>query len=214
MTTTSVRAALAAFLLAGCAGAPPGATSETAPAADASVTEAMAPDIDPRYLIGPRGVGPVQVGRTLAKVRAELPGAAVRTEMFSGEFGEGEAVILEGETIAHVVAYPPLDDPGAEPVIENVFVSGARARTADGIGPGSLLSDAVEAWGPVDLLISEIELGEYAAFQAAPFPMSVKIGAQDEDVWRGGIYAEGEDPRAGAETSQFRDDAEIIEIAF
>ncbi len=166
---------------------------------------AQGPEAAP-YLIADDGVGPVKLGMTAGELRAAVPRLALEhVAHFSGEIAEAEAVIVDGEAIARVT----LGGPG-EPAVDYVFTSSPRARTAEGVGPGSLLSEAVAVYGKATITISVIELREYVTFEDHPGRLAIRVGARGDGAGRAGVYREGEG--AGAETAMFRDDAVILSI--
>lgn len=194
----------AAAALAACATAP-----LDAPEPPVAPSPADAPAA-PKWLITEEGVGPIRLGMTLDELMAAAPGLVLEHEpYFSGEIAEAERVLIDGEAVAYVTLYGTVDC-GETPKVDYVFTANAEARTTDGVGPGSLVSDAAVAWGAPTLEISLIESREYADFPDAPRSLSIRTGTPLEDVWRGGVYPNGDD--IGESTTEYREDAIITSI--
>jgi len=215
-----IAARLGGFAAADAAGAEEMATTPpiAPPAVEATVdadVDASAPQATATYLISPTGVGPVRKGVALSELRASVPGLTIEHEPnFSGEIAEAERILINGEPVAYVTLDGTPDCLGREPVIDYIFTSSPLARTAEGIGPGSLLRDAVAVYGEATLIITIIESREYVTFANHPGRLAIRTGARDEHVWRAGLYADGEESGHGSETTEFRDDAIIESIEF
>jgi hypothetical protein len=126
-----------------------------------------APD---RHLVSDSAVGPVRLGMTLDKARRALP--AARFERTS----DGEGVALVEVTLdsgGSMVLYAGEDDPEA-PIagaarIEMIETFSPAFHTADGVRPGSLVTDAQRVYGGIRSIVrSEIESREYIEFERQP----------------------------------------------
>ena len=195
-TAATLSAAFAAILVGSCAVA-----AETEPA-------------EPEFLITGDALGPIHMGMTMEELIAAMPDATIEHEpYFSGEIAEAECIVIDGERVACVTLYPPFDGSSDVPVIDYIFTASPRARTAEGVGPGTPLADAEAAYGEATAQISIIESREYVEFADHPHSLSFRIGALDEDVWRAGIY-DNDDDSHGSKTSTFRDDAVVMFVEF
>jgi len=213
-----IAARLGGFAAADAAGAEEMATTPpiAPPAVEATVdadVDASAPQATATYLISPTGVGPVRKGVALSELRASVPGLTIEHEPnFSGEIAEAERILINGEPVAHITLDGTPDCLGREPVIDYIFTSSPLARTAEGVGPGSLLRDAVTAYGEATLIITIIESREYVTFANHPGRLAIRVGTRDPDVWRGGVYPDADASSIGAQTTTFRDDAVIMSM--
>ena len=196
MTLFRVSACAAAFAgLSACAWfAPPEPTPQPTPV-PAAIAAGLA--------ITSTCVGPVCLGMTRAEIDALDELAVEADPAWTGEGTDTFRVVAGGETLARVRFAAP--EGGAE-TVEVVVTASPHARTAEGVGPGTLINDAVALYGPADLFVVLAENHEHAEFEDQPAGLTFQAGARNPYVWRGGVY------KGRLRASAYRDDAEIVAV--
>jgi hypothetical protein len=95
----------------------------------------------------------------------------------------------------------PTKAPNDETTFSTVIIESPDIKTNEGIGVGSLISDAVKVYGPVELSYNlENESREFAVFAHGPKDILFRTGTEDE----AGIYQKG-----SYSTKQYKKDAKI-----
>lgn len=139
---------------------------------------------DADRLITKDTVGSIQLGMTLAQMRRELPTASfARTTD-----GDGMALIeIKEAGQLSLIAYAeepdfqaPLDEQAR---VDTIWVYSKRYRTVEGVCPGMLVADVARIYGTPELMMSEIEMREYADFPRQPAGMTFRV--------QGGAFADG-----------------------
>lgn len=146
-----------------------GASPESAP--DASGRDAPGPVASVTSLtIDPDGIGDATVGMTLGQLRSHLaPTAAIGDPSDRFMVDVTALPVVEGpDTLYHLLF--PVGTPVEENTpLELVATTHPRARTVDGVGPGTTLQAAAEPYGPPTLSYSVYdESREYARFPEQP----------------------------------------------
>ena len=156
-----------------------------------------------RCMISAKGVGPVQLGMTLRRARNAFPQARfTRTT-------DGEGVALVGVLFAKtdlMVLYAGEDNPDAaidwSRKIEIIETFHSGCKMANGVGPGTLITDVEKRLGKVKKIsLSEIESREYVDFANQP-----------DNFWFRLDYT-GVFPEGARITKKFQPDARIFSIA-
>ncbi len=178
LTAACVQGALALLCMSACAPEPqpPAHSSSSADqAADLSVGRASPLTDDHR--INWDSMGKVRLGMTLGEARDALATASfARTS--DGE-GLALAEVLLGEDDGFLL-FADEPDPGA-PIdwsrrIVWIQTFSPRFRTAEGIGPGSLVTDVVTVYGPIrEITLSEIESREFIQFERQPAGLTFRL---------------------------------------
>jgi hypothetical protein len=112
-------------------------------------------------LIAPGSVGALRPGQSLQQVAAICPRALALWDW-------GDEAVLKPVLVVHLggaIVELAFEDTLAASRVVNARVSHPRARTAEGVGPGSTLGDLVRAYGPAR--IDEAECVLYATFERA-----------------------------------------------
>ncbi len=156
-----------------------------------TVLSASAQGIPADRLITADSAGVVKLGMTVAQVReAVKPATVSRTS-------DGEGIALVQVSLGEVPLmslYAGEEDPAAalneEAAVEFIEVWSADYKTAGGVHPGMVLSEAEKSYGSVrGIMVSEIESREYAEFSNEPPGMTFRL---NNDAGTAGIYGEGE----------------------
>ncbi|MEM6868865.1 MAG: hypothetical protein AAFU53_16040 [Cyanobacteria bacterium J06632_3] len=138
------------------------------------------------FLIASDGIGSAKVGMTYAQIQqalgpdytysevspfmVDLSGVAVLREGISGFFA--------GRAIAFYLAYPANETLSDSTVINLFITANPKYKTAQGVGPGTLLSKAVGDYGRVLLSFNtEAESREFANFERSPDKLSFRAEA-------------------------------------
>ena len=142
------------------------------PADQAIVTTLPRPDsIDSGHLIRPDGIGVATAGMTVGELRKALPAGTTLgpATSFMVDF-TGIPVLRGTDTLyyALVAAGPPV---GEDSPIPSVATRNPASHTAEGVGPGATLGEAVAIYGAATLSYNtNDESREFATFQAYPHP--------------------------------------------
>ncbi|MEM9244265.1 MAG: hypothetical protein AAGA67_00775 [Cyanobacteria bacterium P01_F01_bin.153] len=189
---------------------PPAAASYSAPRPNAGPAE-----VDQDVLITPSRMGPVEAGMNLGQIKQTLGDKAQykTIENLMVDFS-GIEVSYDGELQFYLIYYAgdPISD-GYE--IPMVWVENPKFQTADGVGPGSSLAQASNAYGTATLSYSlEDEMREYVNFDRGPDNLLFRSGPRDEGEMFAGIYKETPETSDSVyfKTQQYREDGEIAAI--
>lgn len=188
-------ALLCAASLAGCQSAgtePAGAAGQQTAAGGGVVVASQTPARGADQLITAGQVGRVRLGMSVREVKALFPAATFRIVPLPDL--PAVVSVKDGATDAFYFSTDRMDEtdgaagaPRDEDRLTLIVTGDARHRTAEGIGPGSSLDEAVKAYGPVKLLYSPD--AEYAKFAGAPaaalgFRVSPAAGQKSAGVYR------------------------------
>jgi hypothetical protein len=210
------------ILLAGCGRTsqpiptttPSAIVSETPSAvAEAEPSPSMpspSPDTGTSSLISPEQIGAAQLGITLGELKATLgPDANFTVESpFIVDF-DAIAVSQNGETLYYIL-YLAGETFTDDDVIQGLYTDNTRFRTAAGVGPGTPLTEAEQAYGEVTLSYNtQNESREYARFERQPDNnISFATGNGAENL--AGVYAGSNEDYN--ETREYRSDATIQSV--
>lgn len=184
-----VACVLLALLLAACG--PRG--TEQRPAAsqgaevptDSSGAAAVATDQD--RLITPTSIAGVRLGMTVDEARGVLQEAKF-ARSYDGDGMAYVAASLAGEEALELFTDEEAPDStlsGASAVVALQTFSPAF-RTREGVGPGSLVSDVMGAYGPIkNITLSEIEQRQYIEFERQPKGLTFRLDYT-------GVFASGQ----------------------
>ena len=128
----------------------------------------QATSADPSTLISPDRIGPVQLGMTFAEAKQALPPETQFEWVMLSEGIPAAIAAVQGSEVLLYLVTEGLEDelPPDEAVILLLATRNPRYATAEGVGPGSLLTAAVDAYGEVQLYYSPD--AEYATFAQQP----------------------------------------------
>jgi hypothetical protein len=212
------------LLVAGCGNsepstvATPSTPSETTIAPEPSDSPAIPPNGNSSEsaanttLISTRGIGAAQLGMTLGELKNTLgPNAEFTVESpFITDF-DAIAVRRNGEdAVAYYVLYLAGETLTDEDVIQGLLTDHPNFETAEGVGPGTAIVEAEEAYGAASLSYNVLnESREYARFERQP-ANNISFSTGNGNQNPAGIYAEplGE----YNETDNFREDATIQSV--
>ncbi|XQQ07801.1 MAG: hypothetical protein EDM05_62260 [Leptolyngbya sp. IPPAS B-1204] len=212
------------LLLAGCNGPQPSTVAKsptptpTTSPSPAPATPQSQPDQSPATvasetedrLISPRGIGAAQLGMTLGELKQKLGTEAEFTveSPFIVDF-DAIAVRQAGE-VQFYILYLAGQSFTDQDVIQGILTDNAKFRTAEDVGPGTLIADAEETYGNVTLSYNtDNESREYARFANQPAG-NLSFSTGNGNASLAGIYAS---PTSDYnETEQFKPDAAIQSI--
>lgn len=125
-------------------------------------------ELSPARMITTGRIGPALVGGTLEQFQREMSGYVLQ---FLPNFGDGYSALCAFDEAEALICAAIPRRANALPSEKVTFLrtTNPRYRTVEGIGPGSLLADAVSAYGPVTLTYDpKYAEREYATFGEAP----------------------------------------------
>lgn len=211
--------------VSGCGAGVPEATSTQSPApvetttptpsvtptvpSDSESPEVELPDTTSTLISG-NGIGPAQLGTTLGELKQRL-GTEVEftvTAPFMVDF-DAIAVSRSGELQFYILylAGEPFTD---SDTIQGLWTENPSFQTAEGVGPGTAIQTAEDAYGEATLSYNtENESREYVRFDRQPAP-NISFGTGNGNDTAAGIYPS---PGGGYnETQQYREDATIESV--
>ncbi|MEM6598025.1 MAG: hypothetical protein AAF635_07635 [Cyanobacteria bacterium P01_C01_bin.69] len=173
------------------------------------------------FLITSEGIGPARIGMSYGQIKqalgpdytytdvspfmVDLSGVAVMREGISGFFA--------GRAIAFYLAYPA-DATLSDATLINLFITAnPKYQTAEGTGPGTLLSQAVQDYGKVLLSFNtEAESREFASFERSPAKLSFRAEALTHSF--AGDYSVPDAQRDGGfnQTPSFFENASVSQV--
>ncbi len=188
LTTGCVLAALAFSSLSACApkGQPPAPVDQSADrAADPSGGQAIPVTDDHR--ITSDSMGRVRLRMTLDEARQALAAASfTRTSdgegmaLVQASLGEGDALVLAADETDAAAAID-----WSKPILF-IQTFSSKFHTAEGIAPGSLVTDVVGVYGLIrEITLSEIEARQYIRFERQPMGLTFRLDYT-------GVFAPGE----------------------
>jgi hypothetical protein len=161
-------------------------------------------------VISSEGIGSAQLGMTLGELKGVLGSETefVVESPFIVDF-DAIAVRRNGETLYHIL-YLAGETFGDDDVIQGLYTDNTRFRTAEGVGPGTPLTEAEQAYGEATLAYNtQNESREYARFERQPASnVSFATGNGNENP--AGVYAASNEDYN--ETTEFRSDATIQSV--
>ncbi len=129
------------------------------------------------FLITPQGIGPAKIGTTYGQIRQALGSAYTYSDVspFMVDLAavavlrEGVSGFFPGRAIAFYLAYPEGTTLGDGTVINLFITANPKYQTAQGTGPGTLLSEAVKDYGKALLSFNmDSESREFVKFERMP----------------------------------------------
>lgn len=169
-----------------------------------------APEEADSTVISATGIGPAQLGMRLGDLKAAL-GSETEFEVKSPFIVDFDAIAVRqgDEVLFYILSLPdaPLTD--ADP-IEGLYTDNPKFRTDAGVGPGTPIAEAEQAYGAATLSYNtQNESREYARFQQQPSAnISFATGNGNENT--AGIYPSP--IQDYNETQDYRDDAKIQSV--
>lgn len=169
-----------------------------------------APSADAGRLISPNGIGEARVGMTVGALRAALPGGTTLgpAEPFMVDIA-GLPVVHDADTLYYALVFSG-EPAGEDTPLLSVATRSTAFRTAEGVGPGTTLTEAVAAHGAATLSYNtNDESREHAAFAGYPHRgVLFRVGAGGSGM--AGTYAtQGE----YNETTTYAGDARILLVS-
>ncbi|MDH3530279.1 MAG: hypothetical protein OEQ28_11990 [Acidobacteriota bacterium] len=153
-------------------------------------------------LVTAGSAGPIKIGMTVAEAKTAMP----NFEFKRTSDGDGVALVAvsKGDTI-QMTLYAGEEDPESAVnlggVIEQIEVWTDGYQTVDGVGPGTLLSDAAAKYGGIkEIMVSEIEARQYVEFVNGPKDIGFRIDYS-------GIFADNE-----RTTKRYEKGAKILSV--
>lgn len=171
--------------------------------------EASVPEAE-RYQISGNGIGVAQLGMTIGELKQAL-GETAQFEVKSPFIVDFDAIAVrqDGE-IQFYILYLASESAGDDDPIQGLWTDNSRYTTAEGVGPGSLISAAEEAYGDATLSFNYDNEGrEYVRFANEP-ASNISFGTGNANVSTAGVY-----PNAGGgfnETQEYNADAAIESV--
>jgi hypothetical protein len=214
--------AITLILLAGCnsssqssSNASPAAPSPTASESVASSQpspSSSAPESNDanRFLIAAGGIGDAQLGMTLGALKQQLGSEAEFTVQspFIVDF-DAIAVRQAGE-IQYYILYLAGQTLTDKDVIQGLYTDNSKFHTAEGVGPGTAIAKAEQAYGQATLSYNtQNESREYVRFERQPAP-NISFGTGNGSATTAGIYASPQSEYN--ETQSYRDGATIKSV--
>jgi hypothetical protein len=178
LATSGVLVALTALLMSACApkGPPPASVGSNA---DGTVDSSgdHAPSLTDDHLITGSAMGGVRLGMTLDEARRVLTHASFARQydgdgMASVEasFGADDAIQLFANEES-----PDSSVDWVKPILAIQSFS-TKFHTAEGVGPGSLVTDVVNRYGPIrEITLSEIEQRQFIQFERQPQGLEFRL---------------------------------------
>lgn len=169
-----------------------------------------APEEADSTVISETGIGPAQLGMTLGDLKAAL-GSGTEFTIESPFIVDFDAVaVRQGDDVLfYILSLPdkPLSD--ADP-IEGLYTDNPKFRTDAGVGPGTSIAQAEQAYGAATLSYNtQNESREYARFQQQP-SANISFATGSGSQSGAGIYASP--TQEYNETQEYRDDATIQSV--
>jgi hypothetical protein len=165
------------------------APAQVSPTASSTASKQLSPPASADFTITPGSIGQAKVGMTVGQLKKVLAGKAqfqVKSP-FIVDF-DALAIVQSGKE-QYYILYPagvPLAD---SDVIEALITNNPNYRTAQGVGPGTPLTQAEAVYGDATLSYNLAnESREYVKFAKQPSKnLSFRLGAANDDSLAG-IY--------------------------
>lgn len=210
---------VALFILSGCGSPQPPSTAETSPSASISATpeQSEAPpteqpsttevEPDESSLISKEGIATAKLGMTLAELKQRL-GSDVEFTVKSPFIVDFDAIaVSQAGEIQYYILYLAGEPFTDTDVIQGLLTENPKYKTAEEVGPGTLIQQAEAVYGKATLSYNtENESREYARFEDQPAP-NISFGTGNVASETAGVYAS---PSNGYnETQNFKEGATI-----
>jgi hypothetical protein len=178
--------------------------------AETNPSPASSPAATDSTVISPEGMGSAQLGMTLGELKGIL-GDETEFAVESPFIVDFDAIAVRrnGETLYHIL-YLAGETFGDDDVIQGLYTDNTRFRTAEGVGPGTPLTEAEQAYGEATLAYNtQNESREYARFERQP-ASNVSFATGNGNQNPAGVYASSNEDYN--ETTEFRSDATIQSV--
>jgi hypothetical protein len=173
------------------------------------------------FLIDSQGIGPADVGKTYGQIRQALGGSYTYSDVspFMVDFAaiavmrEGISGFFPGRAIAFYLVYPEATALQDSTPINLMITANPKYKTAQGTGPGSLLSEAVKDYGKATLNFNtDSESREFVRFERNPANLSFRAEALTHSF--AGDYSAPDAVRQGSsnKTTAFFENASISQV--
>ena len=208
------------IVLAGCGNSSP--SSGTSTPANNDMSESGAPeaisgattttsDADPQSsLISASGIGPAQLGMTLGELK-QIMGTETEFTVQSPFIVDFDAIaISQSGEVQYYILYLAGQSFTDTDVIQGLLTSNSKFQTAAGVGPGTPIQQAEQAYGKATLSYNtENESREYVRFEDQPAPnISFSTGSTTQET--AGVYSS---PTGGYnETQEFKENTAITSV--
>ncbi len=192
------------------AGSPTPATPSPTPTATPTATPITQPPVPQRPLISAQGIGNAQLGMTLGELKQKVEAGTEFTvkSPFIVDF-DAIAVSRAGK-VDYYILYLAGTTFNDTDVIQGLYTENPDFQTAEGVGPGTLIREAVSVYGKATLSYNlQNEGREYVRFQRQPEP-NISFATGNGNSNPAGIYASP--TQEFNETQQFREDAKIQSV--
>ena len=141
-------------------------------------------------LVTRNSAGVIKLGMKVADVRRAV--APMKVSRTVDAEGIALVAVKRGKKTEVTIYAGQLDQRRAvndQAVVEEIQVWDRSYRTAEGIGPGSLLSDAEKVYGPIKTIMkTQIESREFVEFRSHPPGIEFRMSGGEREA---GIYAPG-----------------------
>ena len=200
--------------------APNGGPSAIAPQQNIqSQSQAVTPKTSQDFLIAPQQIGPVKAGMTLGEIKQAL-GDRVQYQPEENFLVDFSAIaVLQGNEVLFYLMFYEGDPMGDEDVVPLVWVENPKFQTAEGIGPGTTIRQASQAYGQPTLSFSyDDEAREYVRFEQGPEKLLFRCTSPiDNPQSEAGVFAglyDLDSPQDSSfySTQSYRDNAELSAI--
>lgn len=161
-------------------------------------------------VISATGIGPAQLGMTLGALKEALgPGTEFTVESpFIVDFDA--IAVRQGEEVLFYILSLPGEPPTDADPIEGLYTDNSKFQTDAGVGPGTSVQEAVQAYGPVTLSYNtQNESREYARFERQP-STNISFATGNGSQNPAGVYPSP--TQEYNETSEFRENATIQSV--
>jgi hypothetical protein len=173
------------------------------------------------FLITPQGIGPAKIGTTYAQIKQALGSAYTYSEVspFMVDLAaiavmrEGVSGFFPGKAIAFYLVYAEATDLSDSTVINAFITANPKYQTAQGTGPGTLLSEAVRDYGKASLSFNvDNESREFVKFEREPSGLVFRAEALTHSF--AGDYSVPDAVRKGGfnQTPAFFENASISQV--
>jgi hypothetical protein len=161
-------------------------------------------------LISDHGIGHARLGMTLGELKQAL-GAETQFQIKSPFIVDFDAIAVQkAGAVQYYILYLAKHQFGDRDAIQGLLTENANFRTASGVGPGTPIQQAEQAYGKATLSYSTSnESREYVRFARHPAP-NISFGTGNANQQTAGVYTSplGE----YNETQKFKENAKIQSV--
>ncbi|MEM1427551.1 MAG: hypothetical protein AAGF75_13490 [Cyanobacteria bacterium P01_H01_bin.130] len=198
---------------------PSASASPSPPQSQAPQSQAAQPKVSQDFLIAPRQIGPLKAGMTLGEIKQAL-GDRIQYQTEENFLVDFSAIaVLKGNEVLFYLMFYAGDPMGDDDMVPLVWVENPKFQTAEGVGPGTTIRQASQAYGQPTLSFSyDDEMREYVRFERGPENLLFRCTSpidnpQSEADIFAGIY-DLDSPQGSSfySTQTYRDKAELSAI--